>query len=626
MKFKLFIATTLAAGLALTSCEDLVFGDAFLEKPLSSDKTMADVYSAKVYAEQALAQAYNCLPDFMSQNGRLGWLMMESITDIGECIKAGGSIYHKGAYNAASVGSGVFDINANSDSNGAFSENIRKAYSFIANVDAVPDMTDEEKKIRKAEAKVLIGIQYSQAFRYLGGLPWIPGAFNPSDDMTMPRLTAEETVNKICALLDEAAADLPWSTSMEDDGRMTAASAIALKHRVLLFAASPLLNSDAPYLEGEASTKLMTWLGDYQSSRWQAALDAGLEFLEMNESNGGFYTLHNKATAEGDEPRDHFAGGYFQRYNGETLIASRRLCQWQVNGCKFMDQLRFGVLVPTMRLMEAYEFADGTPFSWDKIGGTVTETYDDGTAKAVVGGDPYFNADGSYKRDARIYETLGVNGDRYQGRKLEGYNTVTGDKGKESWDNPGNTWKGNGGSGAGMRKFRRDWSTEIVGRPYNCPLLRLPEVYLGIAEAMNELGIANTPDKFGRTAYDYINLVRERAGVADVDQAKYPEGQALLDYILEERVREFAFEEVRYFDLVRHKRYDLWSHKLDRYETIQQTDKTYTYTILRDAKYENGNVRLWLADAEACPKYYFSAFPVSEVNKGYGLVQNPGWE
>lgn len=48
---------------------------------------------------------------------------------------------------------------------------IRRAYIYIENVDRVPDMTDQEKAIGKAEAKVIIAYHYSQMLRYYGGMP-----------------------------------------------------------------------------------------------------------------------------------------------------------------------------------------------------------------------------------------------------------------------------------------------------------------------------------------------------------------------------------------------------------------------------------------------------------------------
>lgn len=67
-----------------------------------------------------------------------------------------------------------------------------------------------------------------------------------------------------------------------------------------------------------------------------------------------------------------------------------------------------------------------------------------------------------------------------------------------------------------MRKFVRNWGDEVNGKFYSCPLLRLPEVYLNMAEAMNELGKATTADEFGNTAYDYLNMTRNRAGMPDI--------------------------------------------------------------------------------------------------------------
>ncbi len=71
----------------------------------------------------------------------------------------------------------------------------------------------------------------------------------------------EETVNKTVALLDEAATDLPWSTTAEEYGHMTAAAAKALKFRLLLFVASPLFNNKAPYYDGQAAAIIRKAVG-----------------------------------------------------------------------------------------------------------------------------------------------------------------------------------------------------------------------------------------------------------------------------------------------------------------------------------------------------------------------------
>ena len=107
-------------------------------------------------------------------------------------------------------------------------------------------------------------------------------------------MTVEEMVDKVCGLIDEAAEMLPWKVEAIDDGRMTKAGMMALKVRFLLFAASPLFNSDQPFKDGEASNLHYTWWGNYDKSRWQKALDAGLAFLRENQKNGNFYKLVDK--------------------------------------------------------------------------------------------------------------------------------------------------------------------------------------------------------------------------------------------------------------------------------------------------------------------------------------------
>ena len=111
-------------------------------------------------------------------------------------------------------------------------------------------------------------------------------------------------------LLDEAAADLPWYTTDEEYGHMTAAVAKALKFRLLLFVASPLFNHTEPYYQGEAATEHLTWYGDYQQSRWEDALKAGREFLRLNKQNGDYYRIENTGN-----PQDDYVSGYFVKGN-----------------------------------------------------------------------------------------------------------------------------------------------------------------------------------------------------------------------------------------------------------------------------------------------------------------------
>lgn len=195
--------------------------------------------------------------------------------------------YYSGAYNAgseeASDGAGGTKYGFTRRNSW---QSIRMAWVFIENVDRVPDMDEAEKLRLKAEAKVVIATQYTEMLRHFGGLPIVDRAISAEDGLGMPaRGTLQETVDFIVKLLDEAISckELPWHIDEEESdnwsGRLTRASAMGLKVRVRLFAASPLFNSDAPYYGGEASEKLMTWFGGYDQKRWEDAVKAGEEFF-----------------------------------------------------------------------------------------------------------------------------------------------------------------------------------------------------------------------------------------------------------------------------------------------------------------------------------------------------------
>lgn len=156
--------------------------------------------------------------------------------------------------------------------------------------------------------------------------------------------------------MDEAADTLPWEVDADNDGHLTKAAAIALKSRVLLFAASPLFNADEPYLQGDASAQFITWYGNYSADRWQKALDAGLQFMR---ENNGRYKLVNTGN-----PREDFAAGYFNRHNGEVLISSRRFTTYMTGKTPFA-QIRYGVASPTLNYIDMFQMNDGTEFDWN---------------------------------------------------------------------------------------------------------------------------------------------------------------------------------------------------------------------------------------------------------------------
>ena len=407
-------------------------------------------------------------------------------------------------------------------------------------------------------------------------------------------MTVEETVQKIVGLLDAAASVLPWQVNADNDGRMTAASALALKSRVLQFVASPLFNAEKPYLEGDASSQFLTWYGNYSPDRWQKALDAGLEFMRANKKNSDAYQLVNTGN-----PRDDFAAGYFNRHNGEVLISSRRFTTYATGKTPFA-QVRYGVASPTLTYVDMFQMKDGTEFDWNNP-----------DHKKF----PFFDKDGNPRRDIRLYETVAVNGDKFRGAQkvqiYEGATQAPYKDGRMSYN------------GVAMRKFIRNFNDEVNGKFYSCPLIRLPEVYLNMAEAMNELNKAEVRDEFGNTAYDYLNKTRLRAGMPAISATDVPAGKPLREAILRERAIEFGYEEVRYFDLVRWKRSDIFTGQLSRLIIKKAAGEPsgFSYTV----SHAMAETRQYAKPEKWNDKYFLLPLPIDEINKKYGLIQNPGW-
>ena len=129
--------------------------------------------------------------------------------------------------------------------------------------------------------------------------------------------------------------------------------------------------------------------------------------------------------------------------------------------------------------------------------------------------------------------------------------------------------------------------------------------------------------------------------------------EALLEEIMRERAIELDLQDSRYFDLIRYKRGDILSkplhgmriyrlvkntttgewerterqwYNLDRKRARQGQANYYEPSHFDYEKFEITNgARYWWANGFD-PKWYMQPFPVTEVNKGYGLTQNAGWE
>lgn len=577
----------IAAGISLSGCEELKFGNEFLnQQPEQIGVNIDTVFSKKYYAMQVLTKAYTTLPYPIptGSKSKLGGDLLDAITDLSysTCKYGGAKIrYYVGAYSAATE-----DFNSKYQfTNSSIWTGIRYAWLTIENIDRVPDMTLVEKDRAKAEAKMIIATHYADMFRNYGGIPYLDHAVSVDEKHYFKRLTVEESVKTIVGLIDQAKNDLEWKVSdPNDDGRMTKAYALGLKLRVLLFTASPLFNSDQPYMEGKASEQKLTWYGNYDLQRWKDAEAAGREFMQALAENGE-YSLVQAVSEDEDGYREAYRTAYFTRGNSEVLLSVRKNYKntYANSFCGGSDNFAYAQC-PTLAYANMFPMNDGTDFPDDFDWSNPNK-------------DPFAG------RDPRFYETILTNGRSYKNRKSQLY---VGGQDRKTADTDG--------TGLLLYKFSQDYTDATsIGQVDSWPAMRLAEVFLSYAEAINEVNPAPTDE-----AYNLVNEVRNRVGIGDLPKGLNKE--QFREAILRERACEFGYEEVRWYDIVR------WKDEAAFKAPIQGINMFKDQSNSTGYHYEIFDVtpnRVW--KDQWSPKWYLSAFPTNEIDKNYGLVQNPGW-
>lgn len=140
----------------------------------------------------------------------------------------------------------------------------------------------------------------------------------------------------------------------------------------------------------------------------------------------------------------------------------------------------------------------------------------------------------------------------------------------------------------------------------NWPVLRYADILLMLAEAINEESGPNAE------SYDYLNQVRERAGL---DPLSGLNQESFRDAVLQERRVELAFENHRWFDLKRTKTPEELAQFLNEYGEMERNDPTTP----------RGGVPFSDGDYDFEPHEALFPIPASEISVNEQLEQNPGY-
>ena len=617
---QILLIAILAAG--TVACESLKLGDAGLSQaPETAGATIDTLFASLKDADKVLTSAYYYLPYGLisSFDSKMGKDIVESITDHFVSNKhtegdGPNDLYYTGALGANISGDAAGGETYRFGSEKDYTA-IRYAWLFLENADKVPAESASDKAAlerKKGEAKMCIAIAYAHMLRYVGGVPLIDHAIQTDEPMNFPRNSFEETVDYIVKMCDEAAAVLPWTVPAVEDGRLTKAAALGLKLRILCFAASPTFNSNTPW--HPKADKYVCYMNE-DPARWTRAKNAADEFMDALASEGGYALV--QATPTGTDPanpgvtfvtphdyRLAYRDAYNKRGTVESIISIRKSNSTSYHDTNMDLQDDFGCGA-TLNWVNKFPYADGTPFpenfDWSNPGA--------GGADRL----PFFKSDplGQHNvdnnlftetRDPRLYENICVPGDKWKNGNV-GPNYVNA---KSPSFQDGNT-------GFLQMKFIMPTEQDRNTPPHWC-MMRYAEVLLNAAEAYNEAN--GGPDA---KAYAWVNAVRNRVGLPGLAEGMTKE--QFRDALILERELEFGFEEVRWFDMVRWGITSAFTTKLKALEVTgnkQKNATSFTYTV-KDAY----PPRVWYNDWDT--KWYLAPIPAVEINKNYGMTQNPGW-
>lgn len=552
------------------------------------------VFSVTKKAEEYVLNTYNILPYGNSNNNgynRLdgGNAMMASASDEAMPNMPGSNITYL-------TNGSLSPTSPNPDNTWNHNYQYIRAINLgLEHLDYMPEADIELREQYKAELRFLRAFAHFELLKRFGGIPIVTTPLNVQDDLSIPRNTFEECINFIVSECDLAVESLlaPEEASGGNLGRISKGTAMALKSRVLLYAASPLFNSTG--YDGE-SNPLISY-GNPLASRWEDAAGAAADVINLN-----YYELY-QSTALNDSHTDAQTITIGERNYREifyTLAGNNELILIRTspmgNGVeKKNTPVGYtngeGTTGPSQQIVDAY--------------GTVNGIGIDAPGSIYDSQNPYAN------RDPRFYASIFYNDMQWSGRKVE---TFVG--GADNATGATNATK----TGYYLSKFMKS-DVRIAGsetNTYHCfPIIRYAEILLNYAEAMNEAyGPDADPEGYGKTARQAVEEIRARVlrpSDAKINTA-VGDKDAMREVIRQERRIELAFEDHRHLDARRWMiAPDVLGQDIDGVRIIKDGN-SFTYE-------ESQNVSERVFET----KMYLYPIPQNERNKNQAMVQNPLW-
>ncbi|MDP4206117.1 MAG: RagB/SusD family nutrient uptake outer membrane protein [Bacteroidota bacterium] len=597
------------------SCSD------FLDKQPDDQLTLDMVFNDKNRTEEWLAGVYMNIQDPYWSNTR--WAAFDPLSD----DMAPSTGWEQFGWGVIAMQRGDWSPSTTWDANWytELPKRIRSAYIFINHVKANPAqlLTEEDVQNMKYEARFMIAYYYSLLLEVYGPIPFhtdLTPADAPEEELLLGQTPYDEIVDWIDKELKDLSTKLPASyTDSKKYGRATSVMCLAVRARMLLFAASPLVNGNTDYKGFVNNKGVALFNTTYDANKWIKAKDACKELIDLAEANGHqlYYEYNDDGTID---PFLSYQNMMFkqEKDGNKEILFARPYCDYQSNydyhstprGCAGN-----GGLGVTQSLVDAFFMDNGLQITDPNSGysekGFSTDPEVRKTKWSEVQTPGQVTLSGTYNmychREPRFYISV-----LYNGCWFKHENRVThfyfGD-----WDG-GPTHDAPSSGYLVRKKHHPDFDPRNGVNPYRPGILyRLGEAYLNYAEALNETDPGNSD------ILKYVNKIRERGGIPGLQSGLSQE--ELRQAIRRERRVELNNEGLRYFDIRRWKigeqtlNANFWGMNFsgtEKSDDISNPKAYFTRQVYQVRKFE--------------PKNYWFPIPQSEIDKNPNLVQNPFWK
>ncbi|WP_029906877.1 RagB/SusD family nutrient uptake outer membrane protein [Prevotella sp. 10(H)] len=624
----------LAIALFYSSCSN------FLDIVPDNVATLDHAFSNTVEAEKYLFTCYSYIPNNADISNNPGMVSGDEFWLNDQYAPYTWNLIAKGQQNSANPAANCWD----GFQNGIESfKAIRHCNTFIENVSDLNKVRDLQldKRMRwLAEVKFLKAYYHFHLLRHYGPIPLIdknlPISATP-EEVKVKRKPVDECVDFIVNLLDECYEDLPTKILSENDeaGRITKPINRAIKARVLLLAASPLFNGNTDYRNFTDKDGVLLFNTTEDVSKWQKAADAAKEAIDIAEQTGNklyYYTSPKFQMTDTTMIQMSIRGAVTERWNDEVVwgLSDRRADGIQRDAQAHLSKdwgsgEAHGYLAPTLKIIQQFYTSNGVPITEDKflnfndIGRLRTAT----NAERVNFEVRYETARINFDRENRFYASVGFDGGKWLTADLAAqidYEALV-VKGKKGQISSGEILGFNSQTGYYPKKLV-NWESVFKAnstgiRQYPWPEVRLADIYLMYAEALNEI---QGPVE---DVHKYLDLIRKRAGLESVadswkkystNPAKPTTKEGMREIIRQERLIELCFEGHRFWDLRRWKKAaEVLNAPVTGWDVTQKDAPAYYQVVT------------YYQQKFVAPRDYLWPIRIDELSVNLNLVQNPGW-